>query len=72
MYVIPDAITTVITVSLKPEGDQTNVEVKYDRTALNAEADTYVRQLAKQDRQTGPNWETYVDGCLEKRKGSKP
>lgn len=72
VYVIPDAMTTVITVSLKPEGNQTNVEVKYDRTALNAEADTHVRRLAKQDRQAGPDWEAQINEYLKKRKSSAP
>jgi len=71
-YIIPDTMTTVITVRLKSEDSLTNAEVQYDRTALTAEAETLVRQLAEQDRRAGPHWDAQINGYLEKRKGSTP
>jgi hypothetical protein len=72
VYIIPNALVTVITVRLTPEGNHTTVEVQYDRTALNAEADARVRQMAQQDRKAGPDWEAQVNGYLEKLKRSAP
>ncbi|HUN61238.1 MAG TPA: hypothetical protein VMU53_04590 [Candidatus Sulfotelmatobacter sp.] len=66
VYVIPDALATVITLRLTPAGEQTQVEVEYDRTALSAEADAHVRHLADGDRRAGPEWEEQVNGFLEK------
>jgi len=66
VYVIPDLLVTVITLNLHPEANQTHVEVEYDRTALNSEADDHVRHLAKQDRASGPEWEKQINAYLEK------
>lgn len=64
VYVIPDALVTVITLRLTPVGEQTQVEVEYERTALSAEADAHVRHLAEGDRRAGPEWEAQVNGYL--------
>ena len=69
VYVIPDALVTLITLQLTPEGDKTRVEVGYERTALSAEADAHVRHMAEGDRTSGPDWEKQVNEYLEKRKG---
>jgi hypothetical protein len=69
VYVIPDALVTVLTLKLKPEGNQTLVEVHYDRTALTAEADAHVGDMAKQDRESGPDWDKQINQYLEKRQG---
>jgi hypothetical protein len=66
VYVIPDALATVITLRLKPDGNQTQVEVDYERTALSAEADGHVRHLADGDRASGPEWEKQVNEYLAK------
>jgi hypothetical protein len=68
VYVIPDALTTVITLRLTPQGNETVVEVEYDRTALSAEADAHVQHMAEQDRSAGPEWEKAVNEYLEKHK----
>lgn len=65
VYVIPDALVTVITLQLTPEGNQTRVTVQYDRTSLSAETDAHVRHLADGDRTSGPDWEKKVNGYLE-------
>jgi hypothetical protein len=70
VYMIPDALVTVITLNLTPKGDQTVVEVRYDRTALTPEADAHVREMAAQDRVSGPEWEQQINRYLEKRSGS--
>jgi hypothetical protein len=64
VYVIPDALATVITLRLTPAGEHTQVEVDYDRTALSPEADAHVRHLADGDRRSGPEWEQQVNGYL--------
>jgi hypothetical protein len=66
VYVIPDALVTVITLQMKPDGDHTQVEVEYDRTALSAEADGHARHLAEGDRTSGPEWERQVNEYLGK------
>jgi hypothetical protein len=68
VYVIPDALVTVITLRLTPQGQQMHVAVEYDRTALSAEADGHVRHMAEQDRQAGSEWETQINRYLENGK----
>lgn len=68
VYMIPDALVTVITLKLTPQGQQTRVEVEYDRTALNPDADEHVRHMAEGDRKSGPEWEQQVNGYLAARK----
>lgn len=67
-YVIPGVLATVIRLRLKPQGDRTQVEVEYDRTALRAEADAQVQHMAEQDRTAGADWEKQINGYFEKRK----
>ena len=69
VYVIPDALVTVITLRLTPQGQQTYVAVEYDRTALSAEADGHVRHMAEQDRSSGPEWEKQTNAYLGKMGG---
>jgi hypothetical protein len=64
VYMIPDALVTVITLNLTPQGQQTRVAVEYDRTALSADADAHVRHMAEGDRTSGPEWEQQVNGYL--------
>ena len=67
-YVIPDALVTLITLKLIPEGNQTKVQVEYDRTALSAETEPHVQHLAEQDRKSGPEWEAQINDYLDKNK----
>jgi hypothetical protein len=66
VYMIPDALVTVITLRLQPAGDQTRVEVEYDRTALSAGTDSHVRHMAEGDRGSGAEWEKQVNEYLGK------
>jgi hypothetical protein len=64
VYMIPDALVTVITLRLTPAAKQTKVDVEYDRTSLSAEADEHVRHMAEGDRQSGPEWEKQINDYL--------
>ena len=55
VYVIPEIMVTVITLKLKPDGNQTHVEVEYDRTALSAGADARVNEMASHDHASARN-----------------
>ena len=67
VYTIPDHMVTVITLNLKPEGQQTTrVDVEYERTSLRPEADAHVQEMANQDRRSGPEWEKQINSYLEK------
>jgi hypothetical protein len=70
VYVIPDTLVTVISLNLKPHGNETIVEVHYDRTALTPEASARVQELAQQDRVAGPEWQTQINEYLEKHRAS--
>jgi len=63
-YVVPDAMVTLITLRLTPEGDRTRVHVGYDRTALDADLNAHVEQMAAADGKAGPEWEQQVNSCL--------
>lgn len=65
VYVIPEIMLTRITVKLTPNGRQTHVAVEYDRTALSADADARVREMAAQDRASGPDWEHQINQYLQ-------
>jgi len=71
VYVIPDAVATVITLHLAGEGNQTQVQVEYERTALSADTDEHVRHLGEGDRSSGPEWDKQVNGYLEKVRGGQ-
>jgi|SRR5271167_1866208 hypothetical protein len=64
VYMIPDAMVTVITLRLTPAEKQTKVDVEYDRTALTPDADEHVRHMAEGDRQSGPDWEKQMNDYL--------
>lgn len=66
VYAIPDAMVAVITLRLSPQGENTFVNVKYERTALSAEADAHVHQMAEGDRDAGPHWEKSINEYLAK------
>jgi hypothetical protein len=66
VYVIPDALVTMITIQLTPQDSQTHVDVAYERTALSPKADGQVRHMAEGDRGSGPDWEKQINGYLQK------
>ena len=67
VYVIPETLTTVITLHLLADGERTHVEVTYARTALRPDANARVAELAAADRASGPEWEHQINGYLQNR-----
>jgi|GEM_PF-721022 len=65
VYVIPDTMVTVITLRINPDGAQTHVDVDYDRTALSPGTEARVREMAEQDRNSGPEWESQINQYLK-------
>jgi len=67
VYVIPDALVTLIDIHLtKSGGNETQVSAVYERTALSKEANDHVAHLAKGDAKSGPEWEAAMNGYLRK------
>ena len=63
-YVIPDVMTTLITLKLTPQDKWTHVAVQYERTALNTAAKDIVREMADHDSKSGPEWEKQINDYL--------
>lgn len=66
VYLIPDEMVTMITIRLTPQENKTRVDVDYQRTALNSEANSHVRHMALGDRNAGPDWDKWINGSLGK------
>ncbi len=67
VYVIPDALVTVITLELTPIGHSTSVEVVYERTALAESANAIVKDMAASDRVAGKQWSQQINAHLRQR-----
>ena len=67
VYVIPNIVVTVITLTLRPSGSSTHVEVSYDRTSLAEAANERVKHLAARDKLAGPQWSTQINQYLGSR-----
>jgi hypothetical protein len=67
VYVIPGVVATVITIGLTPENASTQVSVRYERTALAAEANPVVEGMAAHDRAAGPVWAHQIERYLSER-----
>jgi hypothetical protein len=63
-YVLENAMTTLITLSLTPRGGQTHVAVSYERTAIQPRADAWVAHLAHQDARAGDEWSAQINAYL--------
>ncbi len=67
VYVLNDAMATMIDIHLTREGAQkTGVDVVYERTALIPEANEHVQHFAKGDEKAGKEWEDAINGYLLK------
>jgi hypothetical protein len=42
----------------------TGVKVTYARTALDAAANDHVQAMGRRDRESGPDWQQAIEGCL--------
>jgi hypothetical protein len=68
VYVIPDAMVVLIDVRfLEIDAANTKVNVVYERTALEADANEHVRELGNQDRQGAKEWGTAINDYLAKQ-----
>jgi hypothetical protein len=64
VYVLPDVVATVITLSLTARRDFTHVAVRYERTSLSAKADALVVDMAKRDTVAGTEWAAQINRYL--------
>ena len=64
VYVLPEVVSTVITLNLQPTNGGTRVVVQYERTSLSADADAVVKGMAEQDRAAGPEWGSQINAYL--------
>jgi hypothetical protein len=72
-YVLENAMTTLITVSLTPRGEQTHVAVSYERTALQPHAEAWVTRMADQDATAGEEWSAQINAYLrDSRQSASP
>ena len=68
VYVIPGVVATVISIGLTPRGADTDVSVRYERTALAADANHVVEGMAVHDRAAGPVWQRQIKQYLSARR----
>jgi hypothetical protein len=68
VYVIPEAMIVLIDVRFSEvDPNNTKVDVAYERTALNPEANEHVKEMGNSDRESGKEWGTAVNGYLAKQ-----
>ena len=68
-YVIPEAMVVLIDVRFSEiDPANTKVNVAYERTALNPEANEHVKELGNSDRANGKEWGTAINDYLAKQK----
>jgi hypothetical protein len=68
VYWIADVMTAFIDIHVTSSGPrETQVEVVYERTALRAEANDQVHQMAQTDANFGPHWSAMINGYLQKK-----
>ena len=61
----PELAVATIDVHLCPVDEaQTRVEVTYARTALNPASNAEVQAMGARDRESGPDWQRAIEGCL--------
>jgi hypothetical protein len=61
----PETLVTTVEVRLTAvDPSNTNVEVTYARTALEAAANDEVEALGRKDRESGPEWQRAIETCL--------
>lgn len=64
VYLVPGKLVTRITLALQPQSDRTEVQVRYERTALSPDANGEVLSLSQKDAAAGPEWESSVNAAL--------
>jgi len=69
VYFVSDLMVTVIDLKFSIlDSRNTKVDVVYERTALNPEANDHVQQLGASDRNNGTRWQKAINDYLEKQK----
>jgi hypothetical protein len=69
VYLIPEAMVVLIDVRFsEPDPANTKVNVAYERTALNPEANEHVKELGNSDRESGKEWGSAINDYLAKQK----
>lgn len=67
VYFIADAMVTLIDVRFSQlDPANTKVNVAYERTALNPEANEHVKEMGNSDRESGKEWGNAINGYLAK------
>lgn len=69
VYLLPDIMATVITLSLTPRGKSTHARVRYERTSLAVSANAKVSEMAEHDRRAGPEWAAQINRYLAAQPG---
>ena len=64
VYVVPDVMATLLTLTLTPREAHTIVRVRYERTALSADASSIVQEMAQHDDVAAPEWEHQINAYL--------
>lgn len=64
VYVIPDVMATLLTLTLEPREAHTIVTVRYERTALSPDASPIVQSMAQHDDTAAPEWEQKINAYL--------
>jgi hypothetical protein len=64
VYVLPDVVVTVISLSVHARGARTTVRVHYERTSLSTKADDVVLAMARGDAAAGPEWAAQIRAYL--------
>lgn len=71
VYVIPEVMATLIDVRFSEvDPVNTKVDVSYERTALNADANDHVREAGNSDRNSGKEWGTAINDYLAKQQAA--
>ncbi len=65
VYVVPDVMATLLTLTLTPREAHTIVRVRYERTALSPDASAIVESMAQEDDRAAPDWERQVNAYLK-------
>jgi hypothetical protein len=65
VYVLPDVVATLLTLTLTPREAHTIVRVRYERTALSPDASSIVQEMAQHDDRAAPEWEQQINAYLK-------
>jgi len=69
VYFVNDLMVTVVDLKFSVlDSRNTKVNVVYERTALNPEANDHVRQLGVSDRNNGTRWQKAINDYLKKQR----